>query len=51
MSLLSFRRDRLDKVTLGNFQPEASSTVVAYRAGAQVKGNQGPVTTLRSPCR
>ena len=40
MSLLSFRRDRLDKVLTGRFAPETSSTVVVYRAGAQVKGNQ-----------
>ena len=46
MSLLAFRRDRLDQLVSGKFAPAPSSTVVVYRAGAQVKGNQGPVTSL-----
>lgn len=40
MALGSFVRDRLDQLVAGKFAPATSYQVVAYKAGAQVKGNQ-----------
>ncbi len=46
MSPTAFRRDRLDRIVGDHFSPSTSSITVVYKAGAQVKGNQGPATSF-----
>jgi hypothetical protein len=45
VSLLSFRKDRVDRVLGGKYAP-SQATVTTFRAGATVNGNQGPVNTI-----
>lgn len=45
MSLLAFRKARIDQVSAGRYAP-SQATVTSYRAGATVNGDQNNVTTI-----